>query len=105
MLFKPRHAFFSFIIFASLSLPTFADSAAPKHNCTKPSHPGTLASEARMKGFQTEVNEYRDCINKFAQDQRALGETHMSAGNKAIEEFNDFVKAEMNPKKEGEGTK
>jgi hypothetical protein len=64
-----------------------------------------MASEARMKGFQTEVNEYRGCINKFAQEQRTAGETHISTGNKAIEEFNEFVKTEMNPKKEGDAAK
>jgi hypothetical protein len=90
----------SLIILTSLSLPAWADSTEPKHNCAKPENPGKMASETRMKGFQKEVNDFRDCVNKFAQEQRTLSETHMTAGNKAIEEFNTFVKTELTPKKE-----
>jgi hypothetical protein len=92
-------------LFATISLSAIADSAPPKHNCAKPDHPGTLASEARMKGFQKEVNDYRDCINKFASDQKVFSENHMTAGNNAINEFNTFAKTEMNPKKEDEPAK
>ena len=88
----------SIAILASLSLPTYADSSPPKPSCTKPDNPGTLASDVRMKGFQKEVDSYRDCVNKFAQEQKTAAETHTTAGNKAIEDFNLFVKTEMNPK-------
>ncbi len=88
------------ILFATFSFTAQADSSAPKHSCVKPDHPGKLASEVRLKGFQKEVNEYRDCINKFALDQKTQSENHQTAGNGAIDEFNTFVKTEMNPKKE-----
>ena len=89
----------SLAVLATLSLPARADTTEPKHSCVKPDHPGELASETRMKGFQKEVNDFRDCVNKFAQEQRSQAEAHTAAGNKAIEEFNAFVKTEMNPKK------
>ncbi|MGB8339940.1 MAG: hypothetical protein WCD07_10795 [Burkholderiales bacterium] len=89
----------SFIVCISLPLPTFADSAAPKHNCAKPAHPGTSASEDKIKAYQLDINAYRDCINKFAQEQKMFSETHLTAGNQAIEEFNTFVNTEVNPKK------
>lgn len=100
MYIKANKFLVSMLLFASLSLPALADTTEPKHNCVKPDYPGELASEARMKGFQKEVNDYRDCVNKFAQEQRAQAESHTAAGNKAIEEFNAFVKTEMNPKKD-----
>jgi hypothetical protein len=100
MYYATKKNLISLAIFASLSFPVSADTTEPKHSCVKPDHPGELASEARMKGFQKEVNDYRDCVNKFAQEQRAQAEAHTVAGNKAIEEFNAFVKTEMNPKKD-----
>ncbi len=92
-------------VFASVALPSFADSTPPKHSCVKPDHPGALASEARMKGFQKEVNDFRDCINKFANEQKVFSENHMTAGNSAVNEFNTFVKNELTPKKEDEPAK
>ncbi len=82
------------------SANVFADAAPPKHACAKPEHPGKLASEVRMKGFQKEVNDFRECINKFATEQKAQSENHMTALNNAVNEFNGFVQNEMNPKKE-----
>lgn len=100
MLFTPKKTVLSVLVMASTALPSLADNAPPKHGCAKPEHPGKLASDVRMKGFQKEVNDYRDCINKFALDQKTMSEAHMAAGNKAIDDFNAFVKTEMNPKKE-----
>jgi hypothetical protein len=105
MRFSTTSLLISCLVIASISLSAVADSTPPKHSCVKPENPGNMASEVRMKGFQKEVNDYRDCINKFASDQKTFGENHISAGNKAIEEFNTFVKTEMNPKKEDEPAK
>jgi hypothetical protein len=96
---------FSFMIFGYASSFALADTTEPKHSCAKPENPGKLASEQRMKGFQKEVNDYRDCINKFAQEQKTQSETHMVAGNNAIAEFNTFVKTELDKKKEDEAAK
>jgi hypothetical protein len=87
----------------AFSLPTLADNAAIKHTCAKPAHPGSLASEARMKSFQQEVNTYRECITKFTEEQKKQIKIHEDAGNVAVEEFNTFAKNELNPKKEEDG--
>jgi hypothetical protein len=105
MRFSTASSLVSVVLFVSISFSAMADSAPPKHNCVKPENPGNMASETRMKGFQKEVNDYRECINKFATEQKAFSENHMTAGNKAVEEFNTFAKTEMNPKKEGEPAK
>ncbi len=97
---KTNKFIFSLIIFILSSLPVLADTTEPKHSCAKPENPGKLASEQRMKGFQKEINDYRDCVNKFAQEQKTQSETHLSAGNKAVDEFNTFVKTELDKKKE-----
>jgi hypothetical protein len=95
---------FSIITLICITIPVMADTTPTKHNCTKPTHPGSLASDVRMKGFQQEVNNYRECISKFADEQKKQIKLHEDAGNAAVEEFNTFAKNELNPKKEDEGT-
>jgi len=73
---------------------------AIKHNCPKPEYPGRLATTNRMKSFDRELDTYKKCIMGFVDEQRKVAETAMAtqkaavdAGNAAISEYNDHIKA------------
>lgn len=72
-----------------------AAPAVPKHKCEKPEYPGRLAPDRRIKLFNTEINAYKDCLQKFAGDQKAISQLHVDAANAAISEYNDYI-AELN---------
>jgi hypothetical protein len=92
----------TFVPFAALGQQPAAPAAAPaaanapKHSCTKPEdYPGRLASDSRKKNWNRDVTTYIDCMKKFIDDQKALGDVHYSAAqsaistiNKEIQEFN-----------------
>jgi hypothetical protein len=66
-------------------------AALPKHKCEKPEYPGRLAPDRRIKLFNTELNAYKDCLQKFAADQKAISQLHVDAANAAITEYNDYI--------------
>ena len=72
-----------------------ATPAASKHKCEKPEYPGRLAPDRRIKQFNTDLNAFKDCLQKFAADQKAISQVHVDAANAAISEYNDFI-AELN---------
>lgn len=81
---------------------TPAASAAPvvKHNCVKTEYPGRLATTTRQKVFERDLEAYKKCIMGFVDEQRKAAETaieiqkaHVAAGNAAISEYNEHVKA------------
>jgi hypothetical protein len=84
---------------------TPAASAAPaapvvKHNCTKAEYPGRLATTTRQKVFERDLEAYKKCIMGFVDEQRKAADAaieiqkaHVAAGNAAIAEYNDHVKA------------
>jgi hypothetical protein len=77
-----------------------AAPAGPKHACTKPEYPGRLATTQRQKGFERDLEAYKKCIMGFVDEQRKAAEAaieiqkgHVAAGNAAIAEYNDHIKA------------
>lgn len=76
--------------------------AAPvvKHNCTKAEYPGRLATTTRQKVFERDLEAYKKCIMGFVDEQRKAADAaieiqraHVAAGNAAIAEYNEHVKA------------
>ncbi|MBL8521999.1 MAG: hypothetical protein JNK75_15180 [Betaproteobacteria bacterium] len=65
--------------------------AAPKHKCEKPEYPGRLAPDRRIKQFNVDLNTFKDCLQKFATDQKAISQVHVDAANAAISEYNDYI--------------
>ncbi len=92
-----------FTVFAPLALaqsgtaakPATATPSAPatsaKHGCKQPEYPGRLAPERVFKEFNADMVSYKDCLQKFTSDQRALAQTYIDAGNAAVAEYNEFV--------------
>ncbi|MBS0319956.1 MAG: hypothetical protein JSR18_05395 [Proteobacteria bacterium] len=85
---------------ASLATPAFAADAAPaasaaaatKNPCDKPDpFPGKLASDRQKTTWQKSLDAYGVCIKKFSDEQRAIAESAIKAGNDAVAEYNAVV--------------
>ena len=68
----------------------------PKHKCEpKPTLPGQrlLQEESVRKRFAREVEAYKVCMKAYADERAAVAKAHTDAGNNAINEYNDTMKA------------
>ena len=68
----------------------------PKHKCEpKPSLPGPrMMEEPRVrKTFQSDVETYKKCMKAYADERAAAAKAQTDAGNAAINEYNDTMKA------------
>jgi hypothetical protein len=68
----------------------------PKHKCEpKPVLPGPrMMQEPNVrKNFQKEVETYKNCMKAYADERAAAAKAHTDAGNAAINEYNDTMKA------------
>lgn len=84
------------ILFATVS---YADEAQ-KYNCTKPVIPNPQASDVVTKYFNKHVKDYKTCVEKYVEIQRAVGKSAAdvptaAAANEAaevvIKEYNGFM--------------
>jgi len=81
---------------ASANAQQPAPPEVPKHRCEpKPQMPmRTLMGEpATRKKFQREIDEYKNCMKSYADDRAAAAKAHTDAGNAAINEYNETMKA------------
>ncbi len=81
---------------AAPAAPTASTAAGPKPSCTKPDEfPGRLASESRKRAWSKDVNLYVECVKKFIDEQKSIGDAHYNAANTAIGTLNKEI-AEFN---------
>ena len=68
----------------------------PKHKCEpKPTLPGQrlMADDSVRKRFQRDLDAYKTCMKAYADERAAAAKAHTDAGNAAINEYNDTMKA------------
>ena len=68
----------------------------PKHKCEpKPTLPGQrMAQEQSVrKRFQADLDNYKNCMKAYADERAAAAKAHTDAGNAAINEYNETMKA------------
>ena len=68
----------------------------PRHKCEpKPTLPGPrMMQEPNVrKNFQKDVETYKNCMKAYADERAAAAKAHTDAGNAAINEYNDTMKA------------
>lgn len=73
-----------------------ADMFTPSHSCTKPYKPYQFRDEWELRNFRDEVEDYKNCINDFVEEQNDAIRRHEDAAQEAIDEWNSFVRYEMN---------
>ena len=68
----------------------------PKHKCEpKPQAPmrALMNDTAARKKFQREIDEYKNCMKAYSDERAAAARAHNEAGNAAINEYNETMKA------------
>ena len=68
----------------------------PKHKCEpKPVLPGPrmMQDDSVRKRFQREIDAYKGCMKSYADERAAAAKAHTDAGNAAINEYNETMKA------------
>lgn len=93
-------------LIAALALPALALAQAPapsipapppgvevpKPGCKRPDeYPGNLATDLRKRAWDKDVTAYIECMKKFIEDQKALGDAHYTAAQRAIETTNKDI--------------
>jgi hypothetical protein len=89
------------LLLAGVSSAAFAQQApapadVPKHKCEpKPQLPmrTMMGDPNTRKRFQKEIEEYKNCMKAFADERATAAKAHTDAGNAAINEYNDTMKA------------
>ena len=74
---------------------TFAD-AEIHHACLAPTRPMDTSDDAFWSAFMTDVETYRACISDYVQANHAAADLHRATANEATEQWNAFVRAELN---------
>ena len=77
-------------------LIAFADDGQPDHDSMKPYKPYSFSSQWEIENFRNEVEEYKRCIAEFVEEQQDAIRNHTQAADDAIDEWNSFVRIELN---------
>ena len=90
----PR-TFVALLLAAACAGAAFAQSpAAGPAQCAKPDpHPGRLASEQRIRGWNKEVNTWQECMKKYVAGIQAKADEAVKTANAAVAESNAAVNA------------
>jgi hypothetical protein len=84
------------LAFATATANAQPASDVPKHKCEpKPQMPmrALMSEPATRKKLQREVDEYKNCMKAYADERAAAAKAHTEAGNAAISEYNETMKA------------
>jgi hypothetical protein len=74
----------------------YADMFFPSHSCSKPYKPYQFNNEWELENFKNEVEQYKQCITEFVEEQDEAIRKHKNAAEEAIDEWNNYVNYELN---------
>ena len=77
------------------STPVNADTFIPSHTCLKPSKPYEFNEQWEYDNFLAGVERYKACIDDFVDEQYEEAKKHQDAAEEAIEEWNNYVRWEL----------
>lgn len=87
---------FFFVSIYLLCVPiASADMFQPSHSCSKPFKPYNFSSQREVDSFNDDVQNYKRCIMRFVEDQKQEAQNHLDAGEDAIDDWNNFVRWEL----------
>jgi hypothetical protein len=93
---KMKLKILSFITILLLTFSAQADNDAPSPSCSKPDKPIKFISQSELDGFNNDVQQYQRCLYDFVDVQEDAIQRHQRAAKVAIDEWNSFVKKELN---------
>lgn len=78
--------------------------AAAEKECGKPDpHPGRLASNEKMRGWNKEINTWQECMKKFIGGLQSRADAAVKEANVAVADSNAAIAAYNNTVKELQG--
>lgn len=83
-------------LWAAAPSPALAHGASPAHGCVAPSRPANDQDDALWQRYLDQVDGFRACISAFAEANRAAARLHNEAANEATEDWNRFVRDNLN---------
>lgn len=86
----------TFITILLLTFSAQADNDASIPSCSKPDKPNKFYSQSELDGFNNGVQQYQRCLYDFVKVQEEAIQKHQQAANDAIDEWNSFVRMELN---------
>jgi hypothetical protein len=87
------------LAFLTILLLTFsaqADGVGSDPSCSAPHKPSKFNSQMELDSFNNDVQQYQRCLYDFVDEQEEAIQKHQRAANVAIDEWNNFVRAELN---------
>lgn len=84
------------VAMAAMGNLALADGYEPSPSCMKPSKPYQFTSQWEIDSFKDDVDRYRRCIKDFVAEQERAIEVHRNAASSAIDQWNRFVRFELN---------
>ena len=97
---KPQSLFLKSTLFAFFVCAEALAGDVAHHTCVQPVIPQALAQDYILKLFDRKTTTYKDCINKFIDEQRKIYQTSNDvatanlahdAAETAIKEYNNFL--------------
>jgi hypothetical protein len=86
----------AFITILLLTFSAQADNYDPSPSCSKPNKPNEFNSERELDSFNNDVQQYQRCLYDFVDEHEEAIQRHNRAANDAIDEWNNFVRMELN---------
>ena len=90
-----RLAALAAILLSGIAMPAAADMFSPSHSCSKPHKPYQFEDEWDVRRFKNEVEDYKQCIADFVDEQNDEARNHEEAAQEAIDEWNNYVNYEL----------
>ena len=86
-------AFAAAASFAAAQTPAAAPAAdASSASCAKPDpHPGRLASNEKMRGWNKEVQAWQECMKKYIGELQAKADAAVKTANAAVADSNNAI--------------
>lgn len=74
--------------------PASTAPAAAEKECGKPDpHPGRLASNEKMRGWNKEISTWQECMKKFIGDLQTKADVAVKGANAAVADSNAAIAA------------
>jgi len=86
------HAFAQTPAPAAAPKPTATSTVSyPAPTCVGPKYPGKSRTDEEVEAFNRDFKNYGDCMKKYVDDARATSTAAIEAGNKAVDDYNDYT--------------
>lgn len=92
----PKKLIALFVLSTPVILNAYYNYYGYGHSCSKPYKPIQISTRSELDQYLDKVEAYKACINNFITEQNDEIRARQSAINQAIEDWNNFVRYEMN---------